>query len=75
MDLEGAEGLALEGARAMLEKTDYLIYESWNISHTVNNSVDAILEEAGFALQQIDGNNWLAARKGLFVENMCKAKL
>lgn len=64
MDLEGAEALALEGAKALLSKTDYLIYESRGRSRTDNNPVDACLREAGFTLRRIDGNNWLASKIG-----------
>ncbi|MEE4237107.1 MAG: FkbM family methyltransferase [Anderseniella sp.] len=64
MDLEGAEALALQGAKVLLRKTDYLIYENWGRSWKESNSLDLCLREVGFTLRRIDGNNWLAVRSG-----------
>lgn len=69
MDLEGAEGLALQGAKMLLGKTDSVIYESWGMSRADDNPVDACLRESGFALRLIDGNNWLAVKAGQQQQN------
>jgi FkbM family methyltransferase len=61
MDLEGAEAAALQGTAELLHKTDFLIYESWGMSHTVSNPVDSCLHQTGYVLNRIDGNNWLAS--------------
>lgn len=62
MDLEGAEVLALQGAKALLDKTNYLICESWGLSRTDDSPAEAWLREATFTLRYIDGNNLLAEK-------------
>jgi FkbM family methyltransferase len=62
MDLEGAEALALLGAKELLNRTDYLICESWRRSPIGNDLVDACLSEATFTVRSIDGNNLLAEK-------------
>ncbi|QEQ01511.1 FkbM family methyltransferase [Thermosynechococcus sp. CL-1] len=64
MDLEGAELQALQGAVLTLQKTDYLIFEE-RTREKEHNPVFQFLKKSGFELHQIDGNNWLAYRKGL----------
>jgi FkbM family methyltransferase len=61
MDLEGAEAVGLQGAAKLLQKSDFLIYESWGKSHSDSNPVDSCLRQAEYVLNRIDGNNWLAS--------------
>ncbi len=63
MDLEGAEALALLGARALLDKADFLICEILGQTRSGDNRVEACLGEAGFTVRFIDGNNLLAVKK------------
>lgn len=62
MNLEGAEALALLGAKALLDKTNYLICESWGLSRADDSPVEGCLREAAFTLRYIDGNNLLAEK-------------
>ena len=56
MDLEGAEGLALKGAQQILPRIDALIFE---LLGTATN-VTQFLEQFGFRISKLDGNNMLA---------------
>ena len=62
MDLEGAEAVALLGAKALLDKADYLICEILGRTRSGDNPVQACLGEAGFTVRFIDGNNLLAQK-------------
>lgn len=58
LDLEGAERLALRGASARLARTDAVIFEQLN----GDNRARDLLENAGFALRALDGNNLVAQK-------------
>ena len=65
IDVEGAELKALQGAPRMLAKLQALVYESWGWKRGKAEPVDELLEVSGFALRQLDGNNWIATRSSL----------
>ena len=58
LDLEGAELDALKGAAKTLERSQAVIFEALGNS----DEVPALLGSAGFRLERLDGNNWLATR-------------
>lgn len=60
MDLEGAEEAALRGARALLRKTDFVVYEQ--LPDERDDAVSTCLRDAGFSLTRLDGRNWLGSR-------------
>jgi len=62
MDIEGAELAALVGGRNLLARLEFLIYESWGIVKNECDPVDTLLINAGFTLNLLDGNNWLARK-------------
>ncbi|MCB1696304.1 MAG: FkbM family methyltransferase [Pseudomonadales bacterium] len=59
MDLEGAEALALEGAKSILSRTQAIVFESWE---PCGGCVAELLSQEGFEISGIDGRNWLAVR-------------
>lgn len=61
VDLEGAEALAFDGARAMLARTDAVIFESRPDDPASVGATDRI-RAAGFTPQLLDGYNTLAKR-------------
>ena len=61
LDLEGAELQALAGARAMLQRTDRVIYES----HTSSDDLAHAFEQAGFKVVARLGKDRLAQRANL----------
>lgn len=58
MDLEGAELNACRGARAVLKRTETVVYEQSGAA----TDVDDLLESAGFRLAQLDGRNRVASK-------------
>jgi FkbM family methyltransferase len=58
LDLEGAESLALKGAKKSLKKTRYVIFEHWNEC----SEVEQFLTALGFIVTNLDGRNGLASR-------------
>lgn len=58
MDLEGAEAMALRGAAAMLARTQSIVFEQLPESERI----DVILEAAGFRVDRLSGNDWIAQR-------------
>ena len=62
IDLEGAELAALRGGSVLLQHLSAVVYESWGWNRAVAEPVDELLGQCGFALRQLDGNNWLAVR-------------
>ena len=70
IDVEGAELKALNGAVNLLTKSQFLVYESWGLKREDSNPVDNLLMINGFALRQLDGNNWVAERT--FQNEDCK---
>jgi FkbM family methyltransferase len=66
LDLEGAEFMALSGARAVLARTGCLVFES----NDQDPRIFALLEAAGFAVERLDSFDFVArplARAGLKV--------
>jgi len=59
LDLEGAEPLALAGAGETLKRTGAVVFESWS---GVASDAAGLLVDAGFAVSNIDGRNFLALR-------------
>jgi methyltransferase, FkbM family len=63
MDLEGAEKKALEGAGSAIAKFKAIVYESWGWKrNSPDTPLDRLLVDAGFRLEQVEGNNILAFR-------------
>ena len=60
LDLEGAEPQALRGAAQMLQRTRAMLFESWGGD---GDETSRILREAGFAIEPVDGRNFLALRR------------
>lgn len=58
MDLEGAEYLALCGATAVLQRTRAVLFET----NDRDSRIFALFEAAGFAIEPVDANDWLARR-------------
>lgn len=61
MDIEGAEEMALSGARATLDRTGCLIFEDWGRSSD-NPGALAIVAEAGLVTSRLDGNDVIGVR-------------
>lgn len=59
LDLEGAEPLALAGARETLRKTKCVVFES---SEAGGGEAGQILREHGFLIEPVDGLNFCASR-------------
>jgi FkbM family methyltransferase len=57
MDLEGAEELALSGAKNTLNRLQAVIFEDWG-----NARLSDIFRANGFSVDRLDGNNSLAVR-------------
>ncbi|MCR6496043.1 FkbM family methyltransferase [Thermomonas sp. S9] len=62
VDLEGAELGAFQGGIDALAKTSAVIYEDNSRDRNVSASLTAFLQEQGFQVREIDGNNRLAVR-------------
>ncbi|WP_157745165.1 MULTISPECIES: FkbM family methyltransferase [Luteimonas] len=62
IDVEGAELQAFRGAKSLLKKTNFIAYEAWSRGCVSKDALSALLEDAGFALRKLDGNNWLAEK-------------
>jgi FkbM family methyltransferase len=60
MDLEGAELAALRGGTRLLERTDFVVYESWAADAASSAPVHDHFTQHGFQIRKLDGNNWLA---------------
>jgi FkbM family methyltransferase len=58
MDLEGAEFLALSGARKVLSKTQFVVFES----NQRDERIFDLLVNAGFEIKVLAGNDFLASR-------------
>lgn len=56
LDLEGAEFMALSGARAVLARTGCLVFES----NDQDPRIFALLEAAGFAVERLDAFDFIA---------------
>ena len=63
LDLEGAEAPALRGARALLARTDAVVFE--RLEGADDAAVEALLTGAGFRLHPLDKTNRLAVRPGV----------
>lgn len=59
LDVEGAEGVALEGARDVLDRIEAIVLENWGDDFDVS----PMLADAGFCVQRLDGRNLLAVRQ------------
>lgn len=59
MDLEGAEYPALQGASAVLRNIEAVIFEELDS----DRRAAGLLEQAGFRLRRLDGNNLVAERR------------
>lgn len=60
MDLEGAEMQALRGAEKTIEKTNAIVFESWEDD---GGDVVQLLKAKGFNISNIDGRNFLATKQ------------
>lgn len=60
MDIEGAERVALEGAKAVLDRTEAVIFET---RLGEEDGVASVLKTLGFAVSRLDGRNCLASRR------------
>jgi len=58
LDLEGAEALALKGAAEVLKRVRAIIFEQLR----GQSEAAELLEQSGFRLSTLDGNNFLAVR-------------
>lgn len=58
LDVEGAEALALEGAKDVLSRIQAIVFESWG----EDTDVRPMLTQAGFNIHRLDGRNLLAYR-------------
>ncbi len=58
MDLEGAEYLTLRGAASVLSRTGAVLFEN----NERDSRIFALLEAAGFSIDELDANDWLARR-------------
>lgn len=63
IDLEGAEVAALRGAGTVLDRTDFVVFESWSSVKPPGGPVADYLASRGFECTRLDGNNWLASRR------------
>jgi hypothetical protein len=59
LDLEGGELHALAGSRSVMERTEYVIYES----HTSGDALVKKFEQAGFHVSRHLGKDRLAERR------------
>lgn len=59
LDVEGAEGIALEGAREVLDRIEAIVLENWGDDFDVS----PMLVASGFIVQRLDGRNLLAVRQ------------
>jgi FkbM family methyltransferase len=58
LDIEGAEKLAIQGARKILSRVENIVFERWDEEHDLT----ALLQEQGFRVRALSARNAAAER-------------